>query len=214
MGTEFGADVPRTIRNRLAHETPQQLQHHEDEEKPGLMTKEELKVGRQGAGQAATTLRRPLAALPSSRCLAPVCIQAQLSGKAMAFHVCVLCTQLPRHMPCIAELHRQRVCCRVLNLAARGWCGRAPSTSVHLPLWRKFSNPVSKTGNCQPRAGDTVDYLALALTFPTTSPHWQEQVRELKANQQETAERYNRDHPGAGRAGKGDQVRAKGVGYW
>ncbi|KAG2492383.1 hypothetical protein HYH03_009331 [Edaphochlamys debaryana] len=47
-GTEFGADVPRAIRNRLVHEEPQKLSHDAEEGqdvggKPGLMDKRELK---------------------------------------------------------------------------------------------------------------------------------------------------------------------------
>lgn len=44
--TEFSGNVPRTIRNRVVHETPQHLQHDEEEEEEregSKMTKSERK---------------------------------------------------------------------------------------------------------------------------------------------------------------------------
>ncbi|GFR51028.1 hypothetical protein Agub_g13355 [Astrephomene gubernaculifera] len=45
VGTEFGSDVPRTIRNRLVHEEPQKLSHDDKGEGHGQgdLSKRELK---------------------------------------------------------------------------------------------------------------------------------------------------------------------------
>lgn len=45
VGTEFGQDVPRTIRNRLAHEEPQKLSHNEEGNANAGISKKEMKVG-------------------------------------------------------------------------------------------------------------------------------------------------------------------------